>query len=181
VAQRRKSARDLTLSLLVLAIPIVALVWIQQSNSPDKPDVHSVNWHSTADKARRQAPFAVLAPSSLPKGWRATRVDWTRRGHRKSNGDHAVRNQWRLGLLTDHNIYIELDQGDKHPAGMIKKATRHGRPDGTVTIDGSGWRRLVTNDNRTRALVHPGSKVTTVVTGDTSYAKLRSFTELLRK
>jgi hypothetical protein len=181
VAQHKKSARDLTLSLLVLAIPIVALVWIQQSNSPDKPDIHTVSWRPTADKARRQASFPVLAPSKLPKGWRATRVDWIRAGHRKTNGDHSVRNQWRLGLLTDHDVYIELDQGDKHPAGMIKKATRDAKPDGTQTIDGSQWRRLVTTDNRTRALVHSGSKATTVVTGDTSYAKLRSFTESLRK
>lgn len=168
-------------SLLVLGVPVVAIVWFQSSSSPDKPTVHTVAWQPKADKARQQASFPVLAPAHLPSGWRATRATWTRAGHSDSKGDRSPRNQWRLGVLTDHDTYIELDQGDKHTSDMIKGATRHAAPDGTETVDGKRWKRLVTDDGRTRALVHPAPKVTTVVTGDTSYAKLRSFAQSLRK
>lgn len=180
VAERRKpSARDLVLSLLVISIPVIAIIWLQDSGQPTKPDVKTVSWHPKAEKARRQASYPVLAPSKLPDGWRATRAGWTRVGQQDSTGDRSVRNQWRLGLLTDDDIYIELAQGDKRPKAMINSATRHGGADGTVTVDGRRWRRLVTDDDRTRALVRTTSEVTTVVTGDTSYAKLRSFAESL--
>lgn len=181
VAERRKpTARDLVLSLLVLIIPIVAIIWLQDSGQPDEPDVKTVAWRQVADHARQQASFSVLAPPKLDNGWRATRANWTREGHRNPAGDRSVRNQWQLGVLTADDVYIELDQGDKHPGDMIDSATRDAAPDGSTTLDGTRWRQMVTDDGRTRALVHPTRDVTTVITGDTSYDQLRSFAESLR-
>lgn len=169
------------LSLLVLGVPIVAVVWFQASSSPEKPNVPTVKWRPTADKARQQASFSVLAPPSLPSGWRATHATWTRAGHKDSKGDRSTRDQWRLGVLTKNDTYIELDQGDKHTADMIKSATRGAASDGAQTVDGHRWKRRITDDGRTRALVRPDAKATTVVTGDTSYATLRSFAASLQR
>jgi hypothetical protein len=82
-------------------------------------------------------------------------------------------------VLTGEEIYLELVQGDKQPKKLIETVTRDGVEDGSSTIEGEPWERLISSDQRTRSLVRTTPQVTTVVTGDTSYQQLESYVGLL--
>ncbi len=167
------------LSLLVIMVPL-AVITLLLTRGPAQTPVQTVDWKPVAAQAARQAPYQIVAPVELPAGWRATRVSWTKIDQPGPTGDLSVRNWWRLGVLTDQNIYIELDQGDKRPREFVDGITRQASPDGSSRIDGRAWTRMVTDDNRTRALVRSTATVTTVVSGDTDYGQLATFVGLLQ-
>jgi hypothetical protein len=166
-------------SLAVILVPVLLLTVLLTRNLSDAP-VTVVDWQPVLKVARAEAPYPVLAPTNLPPEWRATRVNWVKVGAPFVNGDPAVRNTWQLGFLAPDDIYIDLKQGDARPAEFIKDETRSGLPDGESTIDGTAWKRLVSQDERTRSLVLSAPSVTTVVVGDTSYEALESYAATLR-
>lgn len=165
-------------SLVVILVPLLLITFFATRNLGDHP-VTVVDWQPVLATARQQAPFPVLAPTHLPDDWRPTRVNWVKRGDPFLNGDPAVRNTWQLGFLAPDNIYIGLEQGDVDPAAFIKDQTRDGRSDGASVVNGQKWERLATDDDRTRSLVMTTSRVTTIVSGDTSYQELESYTATL--
>ena len=166
-------------SLLVILVPLAIIVAIF-THGPRDAKVQTVDWKPVAGQASRQAPYAILAPIELPAGWRATRVSWTRIGQPDPTGQESVRNRWQLGVLTDSDLYIELDQGDEQVGAMVDALSRQGKPDGTSTVNGRTWKRLVTDDDRTRSLVLSTPRVTTVLSGDASYSGLGTFAGLLQ-
>lgn len=178
-AKRITTGRDMFWSLLVILVPLGILVAIF-NHSPRDATVQTVDWRPVAARASQQAPYAILTPIELPAGWRATRVSWTRMGEPDPTGEDSVRNRWQLGVLNDAGVYIELDQGDKQVRDMVDQFSRQGQPDGSTTVDGRTWKRLVTDDDRTRSLVLSTPKVTTIVTGDTGYVQLKTFAGLLQ-
>ncbi|WP_168207607.1 DUF4245 domain-containing protein [Microlunatus elymi] len=178
-ARRSPTNRDMILSLLVILIP-VAIIAFLLTRGQDEPNVPTVDWKPVAAQAAKEAPYEVLAPAELPAGWRATQVSWTKIGEPDPTGNESPRNRWRLGVLTDQQVYIELDQVDKQAQDFVDDITRNGQPDGTSTVAGQSWQRLVTDDDRTRSLVLATPKVTTVVSGDTSYRLLEDYAGLLR-
>lgn len=167
------------LSLLVIMVPLAVLTLLL-TRGPGRIQVQTVDWKPVAAQAARQAPYQVLAPVELPAGWRATQVSWTRLDEPGPTGDPSVRNRWRLGVLTDQDVYIELDQGDKQVREFVDQITRQASPDGSSRIAGHSWTRMVTDDGRTRSLVWTTPKVTTIVSGDTTYARLATFVGLLQ-
>lgn len=166
------------LSLLVILVPLAVIVAIF-SQGPSQAKVQTVNWKPVAAEAAQQAPYPVLTPIELPAGWRATRVSWTRIGQTDPTGNESVRNRWQLGVLTDSDVYLELDQGDRLARDMVDVLSRSGQPNGSSVVNGQRWKRLVTEDNRTRSLVLAGPGVTTLITGDTSYSTLETYAGLL--
>lgn len=164
----------MVLSLLVILIPVLLISYLL-SRAPDEPQVETVDWKPVAGQAARQAPYEVLAPAELPAGWRATRANWTTEGEALPTGEESVRNQWRLGVLTDDEIYLELVQGDNRPQELIEETTRDAVAAGSTRIDGEPWKRMVTSDDRTRSLVRSTKAVTTVVAGDTGYRQLEQY------
>lgn len=178
-ARRSPTVRDMVLSLLVIMIPVAIFAAIL-TDGPDKPPVKAVDWQAVAEQARQQAPFEILTPSALPQGWTATRASWTKVGQTDPTGNQSPRNRWQLGVLTDDEIYLELDQVDKQAGDFLAGLTRDGSQDGTSTIDGQTWKRLDSEDGRTKSLVRKASGVTAVVTGDTGYQQLGTFAALLQ-
>jgi hypothetical protein len=178
-ARRTPTNRDMILSLLVIMIPL-AVITVLLTRGPSQTQVQTVDWKPVAAQAARQAPYKVLAPVELPAGWRATRATWTKIDQPGPTGDLSVRNRWQLGVLTDQDVYIELDQGDKQPRDFIGSITRDASPDGTARVAGQTWSRMISDDGRTRALVRSVPAVTTIVSGDTSYGRLATFVGLLQ-
>lgn len=166
------------LSLLVILVPLAIIVAIF-SQGPSQAKVQTVNWKPVAAEAAEQAPYTVLTPIELPAGWRATRVSWTRIGQPDPTGNDSVRNRWQLGVLTDSDVYLELDQGDKLANDMVDDLSNGGQPDGTSIVNGQTWKRLVSEDNQTRSLVLTAPGVTTLVTGDADYSTLETYAGLL--
>lgn len=166
------------LSLVVILVPLAIIVAIF-SQGPTQATVQTVNWKPVAAEASQQSPYPILTPIELPAGWRATRVSWTRVGQPDPAGNESVRNRWQLGVLTDSNVYLELDQGDKFGSDMVDDLSNGGHPDGKSLVNGQTWTRLVTDDNQTRTLVLTEPGVTTMVSGDTDYTTLETYAGLL--
>src|SRR5262249_20889602 len=124
-AGRPASNRDMVLSLVVILVPL-AIITMLLTRGPHNATVQTVDWKPVAAQATRQAPYQVLTPVELPAGWRATRVSWTRIGEPDPTGEESIRNRWQLGVLTDADVYIELDQGDKRAADMVDDLSRQG-------------------------------------------------------
>ncbi len=165
-------------SLLVILIPLVVIAFLFTSLPRDHP-VKVVDWRPVLGTARAQAPYPVLAPTNLPETWRATQVSWVAEGGRSATGQTSPRNMWQLGFLSPDEIYVGLSQADLQIEDFVKQETRAGVGDGSSTVNGQTWQRLVSPDGRTRSLVWTQPKVTSVVSGDLPYEALESYAATL--
>jgi hypothetical protein len=176
--KRQATAGDMMRSLALILIPLVAIT-IFFTNTPGDHPVKEVDWKPVLAKAREEAPFEVLAPANLPKGWRATRVNWVPQGKPYLNGEASPRNLWQIGFLTPDDAFIDLNQGDVRPEEMVDQQSREGTPDGTSMVADQTWQRLISPDGRTRSLVLVGSNATTVLTADLPYEALEAYASTL--
>jgi hypothetical protein len=169
---------DLIRSLLVIIIPLVIITAVFTNIPRDHP-VKTVDWTPVLTTARSRAPFPVLAPTNLPDSWRVTKASWVKRGDPDVGGQVSPRNQWEFGVLTPDDTYIGLGQGDLELKDFVAQQSRQGTADGTSSVGGQSWDRLVSPDGRTRSLVWTAAKVTTVVSGDLPYPALETFASTL--
>jgi Protein of unknown function (DUF4245) len=175
---RQATAGDMVRSLALIVIPLVAIAIIF-TNVPDDHPVEEVDWKPVLATARKQAPYAVLAPTNLPQGWRATRVNWVPQGRPYLDGEASPRNLWQIGFLTPEEVYIDLNQGDIRPEEMVDQQSLEGTPDGNSVIAGETWQRLVSPDGRTRSLVLRGPAATTIVSANLPYEGLEAYASTL--
>jgi hypothetical protein len=175
---RQSTAGDLIRSLALIVIPLIVIAVIF-TDVPDDHPVKEVDWKPVLTTAREQAPFDVLAPTNLPEGWRATRVNWVPLGRPYLNAEASPRNLWQIGFLTPDEVYIDLNQGDLRPQEMVDEQSRQGTPDGNSVIGAQTWQRLLSPDGRTRSLVLHGSSATVVVSADLPYEALEAYASTL--
>ena len=165
-----------SLALIVIPLVVIAIIF---TDVPDDHPVKEVDWKPVLATAQKQAPFDVLAPTNLPEGWRATRVNWVPQGRPYLNGEASPRNLWQIGFLSPDDVYIDLNQGDARPQEMVDQQSREGTPDGNSVIAGQTWQRLVSPDGRTRSLVLHGPSATVVVSADLPYEALEAYASTL--
>ena len=155
---------------MVATVVLVLAIWVV--SRPQKEDLPAaapaIDYSAQLDTARSQAPFDVLAPESLPDGWRATSAQW--RG-----SEPAV--TWHLGVLTDDDTYVGLEQSNAGASSFIEDSTRADEPRGPVRIDGRTWQTFESGTETAFVLVE--EDVTTVVTGTATRGDLVTFTESL--
>jgi hypothetical protein len=175
---RQATAGDMIRSLALIVIPLVVIAIIF-TNVPDDHPVKEVDWKPVLATARQQAPYEVLAPTNLPQGWRATRVNWVPLGGPYLNGEASPRNLWQIGFLTPEDVYIDLNQGDMRTQDMVDEQSREGTPDGNSAIAGQTWQRLLSPDGRTRSLVLHGPVATAIVSADLPYEALEAYAATL--
>jgi hypothetical protein len=141
--------------LVLLAVVGVFVVFQDVTSSEPKNPVQAVAYQRTAQYARHQASFRLLAPPRLPAGWRATSVGFT----------PPPKEHWHLGVLTNNSRYVGLEQGNITPAAMLKKyVDKHTSPARPVTVAGQTWRAW-TDSGGDLALVHRAGGATTLVEG----------------
>jgi len=152
----QRSASGMIGAMLVLLLTLAAFWVLREINrtTPDTP-VRTVDYKQAADFARGRASFDVLAPASLPPGWRATSATYT-----PEPGE-----SWHLGLLTGEGRYVGLEQSPSSEESMVEtyvdeEATRGGLAD----IDGQSWTAW-SDDTGDDALVRREGDVTTLVVG----------------
>jgi hypothetical protein len=175
---RQATAGDMIRSLALIVIPL-AVIAIIFTNVPDDAPVEEVDWKPVLATARQQAPYEVLAPTNLPEGWRATRVNWVPLGRPYLNGEASPRNLWQIGFLTPQEVYIDLTQGDMRAQEMVDQQSREGTPDGNSVVAGLTWQRLVSPDGRTRSLVLRGPATTAIVSANLPYEALEAYASTL--
>jgi hypothetical protein len=164
-----KSARDMILSLIaVMAAGVVIYLFIPHSGGNG---VHPVEYNAAVQSARRAAPYQVLAPVDLPKGWNATAVEY--------DGSDPADAEWTLGFIDPHGQYVAVRQSNGPTAAFLADATTNGvKQAATTTVDGTVWARY--QGDRYRALVLETAKGTTAVTGTESFADLAKFAATLK-
>lgn len=127
-----------------------------------------VEYAQPAQLAQESAEFEILTPEQPPEGWTVTSVRFTPSSH------------WHLGLLTDEDSYVGLEQGTSSVRTMVQEYVDEqavaGEP---VTIDGQTWRTWTDGGGDT-ALVRKQDGATTLVVGTTSREDLVGFIETLR-
>ncbi len=146
------SMGDIIRSVAVLGLVLLVLFGIGRlvTVEPDGP-ARVVDYRTAAESSRTIADFDLLAPPTLPQGWSATSV-------RFDDGE------WHLGVLTDEDEYIGLEQVRLGEKSAIDRFAGESRPDGTSEIDGDTWTRRSADDGDTTYVRRDGD-MTVLVTG----------------
>lgn len=155
---------------MLATIAIIAVGWLPSwvSSRGDESPASTVDYSSELAQARAEAPYNVLAPSSVPSGWRATSVEWSGDGPEKS---------WHLGFLTNEGNsadYVAVEQSNARPDDFIARFPAD-TPAPAVSIAGATWTGLTTADGSEHALVLTNGDVTTLVTGTAPESDLEDF------
>ena len=159
-------------AMVVLVAVVVGFVVFRDANRSDPADpVRAVDYARDADFAREQASFDLVAPPSLPAGWRATTVEYV----------PGPQDRWHLGMLTGQDQYVGLEQSADSVETMLEThvdaTTDEGEP---VLVDGLRW-STYTDAGDDLALVRRVAGTTTLVVGhEVSESDLTDFVASLR-
>lgn len=155
---------DIVRSMVVLGLIVLALYGVGQffTRTPEQP-TRSVDWQPAVESARRSADYPVLAPPSLPDGWRATSARYV-----PSSGT------WTLGVLTDDEEYLGVEQSTASVTSIVDRVADGGEAAGSAQVADRVWSVTAGPDDRiTYASRVDG--VTTVVTGTTEQRDLEAY------
>ncbi len=153
------------LSLIVLGIWVFGLL---HTETPEDPIGESVPYADTAASAREVATYPLLAPANLPTDWRVNGVRFTPSGTQS----------WHLGVLTDENRYIGLEQEKVSADDLVQTHAEGAQEAGTLDVDGVVWQRY-DGPGKSVTLVQETPDVTTLVT--TSTAPLEDVENFVRR
>jgi len=84
-----------------------------------------------------------------------------------------------LGWLGPQEVFFAVEQSNAPALPFVQRVTRQGVTDGASRVGQATWQRYRSPDERTRALVLPGDRVTTIVVADSSYEALEAFASTL--
>jgi hypothetical protein len=171
-------------ALLVLVLGIGVFVVLRDlgrvdPGGPGRP----VDYATPARFAQHAAHFELLTPPRLPDGWVATSVRFD---------DNPEKQSWHLGVLTDKQRYIGVEQAERPVAAMVADfVDKDATDDGAVEIDGKSWTRW-TDPGRDPdadpsvasegdlALVRRSGGATTLVVGTVGEDELTAYAGSLR-
>ena len=121
------SMGDIARSVAVLGAIILALFAIGRlvTVTPDEP-TRAVDYRSAVESSRTVADFELLAPDSLPEGWRATSVRFEQ-------------DSWHLGVLTDDDEYVGLEQVAATPQRAVERFAKGSRVYAKTVVAGESW------------------------------------------
>ncbi|MFI6285214.1 DUF4245 domain-containing protein [Streptomyces sp. NPDC051018] len=163
----RQTVRDMILSMAVIGV-VVAVIYMFVPHDDSKDPVRAIDYRIELVTAQRAAPYPVMAPEGLPKGWRPTSVSY----------DRAEGDAWHLGFLDPDRRYVAIEQSTQAPGKYVPKVTQRARDTGTTQlVDGKEWQRW--EGEKYDALVRVDKGVTTVVTGSAPMAQLTTMAEAL--
>ena len=164
----------MVLTMAVLMIPVVLIVWFFQ-RTPEEPTLPAVDWQQTVASARERADFEVVAPASLPEGWRATQASFVKAGTKD-----AAYDELRLVLLDDQNLNLQVRQAKTtDQRAFLVKNTRDGFDSGAQKVGDQVWQQITSGDGRTLYLLGQRDDSLVLVSGDTSAERLVVFAQML--
>lgn len=152
---------DIVRSVAVIGLIIVALYGFGKLFTQDTDGPKAIDYATIVRQARPAADFELLAPSSLPKGWKATTARYEP-------------NSWHLGVLTDDEDYIGLEQVKVSVDRAVDKFADGSKVDGTADVGGQTWTVRKGPEDRT-AYVRREAGLTTLVVGTASRAVIEDY------
>lgn len=166
----QRSTSGMIGAMVVVLLVTGAYVGFRALNRDNEPTpVRTVDYATWIKAGRSDGKLATFAPTSLPKGWRATSA-------RYSSGSDP---RWHLGLLTDKGDYVGVEESLGAPKDVVeqhvdKAATEIGR----AKVDGDlSWTAYQDAGGDYALLARPGSptKETLLVVGSAPDAQIRAF------
>ena len=171
-ARSRGVGMDMVRSLGLVALALLVWMYFAHPRTPDP--VKPVDWYPIATQAAAGTPYLLVAPPAS-FGWTATSA----RVESQPDGTQA----WQLGFYTPAQDYAAVQQRGVFPdqatgsvQDWIDAQTRDGRDEGSVTIGGRTWTRMVgdpTPDEK-RSLVAVEDGTVTIVTGSAQWDELEA-------
>lgn len=148
-----RSATGMVGAMIVLLLVVGAFVLVRELIREDvETPVPTVDYQQTLRFAREQLDFDPLAPPSLPEGWQATSARFVPEPSR-----------WHLGVLTDEDRYVGLEQSHSSPQKMVRTyVDREAVAGEPVDVAGERWETW-TDEGGDTALVREEGDVTTLV------------------
>lgn len=127
---------DIIRSMVVIGAIILALYGVGKifSSQPESV-VEPIDYATVVAQARPAASFPLLAPAGLPEGWRATSARF------QTNG-------WHLGVLTDADDYVGLEQLRGTSGRAVDRFADGSRSTGTADVAGQTWNVRTGPDGR---------------------------------
>ena len=146
------SMGDIFRSIAVLGGIILTLFVVGRivTITPDQP-TRAVDYREAVESSRTVSEFDLYAPRSLPQGWRATSVRFEE-------------DAWHLGVVTDNDDYVGLEQVADSPKRAIERFAEGSRAFGETVIGRETW-RLRTGPDDDLTYVRRDTGNTIVVTG----------------
>ena len=141
--------------MAVLVALVLGFVGLRALISSPPKGEQTVDYARVVPDVRRAARLAIVAPPSLPDGWRATSVRFT---------DDPPQH-WHLGVLTDQNRYVGLEQGQQSVPAMVSAYVDGAASRGAPARVGARTWATYTDDGGDLALVHRVGGTTTLVVG----------------
>jgi hypothetical protein len=144
---------DVVRSVVVIALIILAVWGIGKffTRNPDTP-VKAIDYATIVQQARPVAGFDLLAPRSLPQGWIATSARF------------EAKKSWHLGVLTDDEDYIGLEQVTAGVDRAVDRFAEDSKAGGKADIAGDTWTVREGPDDRL-TFVRRADGLTTLVNG----------------
>lgn len=157
------SMGDVLRSVAVLGLIVLAVWGFGRffTDTPDEDPVKAIDFAGTVKSARPAAEFPLLAPKGLPEGWKATSARFTP-------------TSWHLGVLTDDEDYVGLEQSKLSAVQMVEKFAKGGKEVGTATIGGKTW-TIREGPGNDVAFVSVEDGVTSLVVGEAPHAEVEGY------
>ena len=128
-ARPPRSVGAMAAALLVVVVLVVAVVAFRQAGE-EPAETPSVDWAAWVKAGRAEQRLMLFAPTSLPKGWRATSVDYA-----GGAGAH-----WHLGMLTDAGKYVGIEESRDTTRELVEQYVDEDAVAGPdVTVGGQAW------------------------------------------
>ena len=155
-ARHQRSAAGMVGAMIVLFVVVLAWVAVRAVSTPEPArQVQTIDYQRVVPAARKAAPFHLVAPPSLPRGWRATHGGL----HRECRRALAPRGAHRRGSLRRARAGQRSrcapwspSTSTRQPTARRARSTSPGVPWATYT-DSGGDLALVRHQGRTTTLV----------------------------
>ena len=173
----KKSFADMVRSLALMAVIVAALLFIgaRYLIMPGSAERYpAADYSGVVQTFPRDAGGAVLAPTGLPKSWRANAA-------RLTHPSPAV-TQLHIGWATPGSRFVGLDEANGDQTAFLTSVLGASglTVRGTTIIGGQVWQRRLSSLNE-QALTRQVGKVTTVITGNATDDQLRLLASSLRE
>lgn len=160
------SIGDIIRTIVVFGAMILALYGLGQLfTSKPETSVKAIDYTSIVAQARPAATFALAAPAELPDGWRATSARY------QANG-------WHLGVLTDDDDYVGLEQLTSSVDRAVERFAEGSRIADPAEVAGKTWTVRTGPDGRI-TYVRDEDGLTTLVNSSAPRSVVEDFIESL--
>jgi hypothetical protein len=160
------SIGDIIRTMAVFAVMILALWGFGKLfTSTPESSVKAIDYAAVVEQARPAATFPLLAPANLPEGWKATSARF------QANG-------WHLGVLTDDDDYIGVEQLKSSVDRTVDRFAEGSKSDGTAEVAGQTW-TVRTGPKGRLTYVRDADGLATLVNGTAPRSVIEDYIESL--